>query len=156
MFEGRSKYNKSVFGWAGHMENGSTFGSLEVQEVLNTNWSHYVHSINPLSDQPISWLKPQQPVQCTYFDQKDLTQNGAWMNDFFFEFEKRQNVGITIFVSDRVKKVSRTLKSNYEAYSGSRIMVEDLNKPSLKKFFLTFQQTEFSTEVTFRKSIKLF
>ena len=28
-FSGQSKYNKSVFGWAGHLESGGVFGSVE-------------------------------------------------------------------------------------------------------------------------------
>ena len=148
MFEGRSKHNRSVFGWAGHMENGSTFGSLEVLEVLNTNWSHYVDYIgpDPGSDHKMKWLKPQQVLQCTYFDQKHF-QNGDLRTDIFFEFPQRPNVSITIFVSDRLRKVSRTLKSNYETYSGSRIVLEDLDKAMLKKFYFTFEQTELSPEV---------
>ena len=27
-FKGKSGYNSSIFGWAGHMENGSTYGSV--------------------------------------------------------------------------------------------------------------------------------
>ena len=150
MFEGRSKHNKSVFGWAGHMENGSTFGALEVQKVLNTNWSNFVDFIGPdcrsTSKNQIKWSKPQQLLQCTFFDQKDF-KDGALNNDLFFEFPQKPNVGITIFVSDKRKKVSRTLKSNYETYIGSRIEIEDLDKPSLKKFYFTFQQTEISEEV---------
>ena len=115
MFVGQSKHNKSVFGWAGHMENGSTFGSLEVLKVLSTNWSHYVDYIglDPGSDHKMNWLKPQQVLQCTYFDQTHFL-NGDLRKDIFFEFPQRPNVSITIFVSDRLRKVSRTLKSNYE------------------------------------------
>ena len=28
-FRGRSKYNKTIIGWAGHSENGSTIGTVE-------------------------------------------------------------------------------------------------------------------------------
>ena len=151
MFEGKSKFNGSVFGWAGHMENGSNFGSIEVLEVLNTNWSHYVDNIgvdnNRVTGYQIKWLKPQQVLQCTYFDQTYL-QNEDWRrNDLFFEFPQRPNASISIFVSDKRRKVSRTLKSNYETYTGSRIVIEDLDKPMLKKFYFTFQQTELSPEV---------
>ena len=152
MFEGKSKFNGSVFGWAGHMENGSTFGSLEVLEVLNTNWSHYVDyiGIDKSISHQIKWSKPQQVLQCTYFDQTYF-QNEDWRrNDLFFEFPQRPNASISIFVSDKLRKVSRTLKSNYETYSGSRIVIEDLDKPILKKFYFTFQQTDLSPKVVNR------
>ena len=32
-FAGTSKYNDSVVGWLGHMENGSTFNSLEGRSI---------------------------------------------------------------------------------------------------------------------------
>ena len=35
----------------------------------------------------------------------------------------------------------------YETYSGSRIVLEDLDKAMLKKFYFTFEQTELSPEV---------
>ena len=154
MFEGKSKFNGSVFGWAGHMENGSNFGSIEVLEVLNTNWSHYVDNIgvddNRVTGDQIKWSKPQQVLQCTYFDQTYF-QNEDWRrNDLFFEFPQRPNASISIFVSDKLRKVSRTLKSNYESYSGSRIVIENLDKPMLKKFYFTFQQTDLSPEVVNR------
>ena len=102
------------------MENGSTFGSLEVLEVLNTNWSHYVDFIGVadyrLTGYQIKWSKPQQVLQCTYFDQTYF-QNEDWRNDLFFEFPQRPNASIIIFVSDKLRKVSRTLKSNYETYT---------------------------------------
>ena len=130
MFLGHSKHNRSVFGWAGHMENGSTFGSLEVLEVLNTNLSHYVDYIgpDPGSGHKLKWFKPQQVLQCSYFDQTHF-QNGDLRRDIFFEFPQRPNVSITIFVSDRLRKVSRTLKSNYEPYSGSRIVIKTWTSP---------------------------
>ena len=129
------------------MKNGSTFGSLEVLEVLNTNWSYYVNSISdPIKKYQIKWSKPQQYLQCTHFDQTYF-QNEDWRNDLFFDFPQRPNASISIFVSDKLRKVSRTLKSNYETYSGSRIVIEDLGKPMLKKFYFTFQQRELSPEV---------
>ena len=143
---GQSKHNKSVYGWAGHMKNGSTFGSLEVLEALNINWSHYVKRIMDMDSHQIKWSKPQQYLQCTYFDQTYF-QNEDWRNDVFFEFPQRPNASISIFVYDKRRKVSRTLKSNYETYGGSRIVIEDLNKPMLKKFYFTFQQRELSPEV---------
>ena len=131
------------------MKNGSTFGSLEVQEVLNTKWSHYVKRIgtqDPGTGLQIKWSKPQQYLKCTHFDQTYF-QNEDWRNDILFEFPQRPNASISVFVSDKLRKVSRTLKSNYETYSGSRIVIEDLNKPMLKKFYFTFQQRELSPEV---------
>ena len=100
MFEGKSRFNGSVFGWAGHMENGSTFGSLEILKVLNTNWSHYVDriGIDKNIGHQIKWSKPQQVLQCTYFDQTYF-QNEDWRrNDLFLEFPQRPNASISIFV----------------------------------------------------------
>ena len=36
---GRSVYNKSLFGWNGHLQNGSTVGTVEGEFIMNKSFT---------------------------------------------------------------------------------------------------------------------
>lgn len=149
MFFGQSRYNATVFGWSGHMKNGSVFETGEMLDAVTANWSKIVESIggsSPSQSMTWSWSKHQQVLQCTYVDSK-IFQNQEILNGLLLKFYQIQNVSLNIFVSDRLTKVSRTLQSNYETYSGPPIGTLKLGEPSLKKFYFTLEQTEYSPEV---------
>ena len=151
MFSGRyMTHSGSVFGWSGHMDNGSEVDISQVLEAVSANWSRIIDRVESSQVQvpgdQISWSKPPQVMQCTYFDPQSLDDKDI-INDLFFILSQIQNVGITIFVSDKLRKVSRTLKSNFETYNGPNIGIKNLVEPSLNKFYFTFEQTEYSSKV---------
>ena len=146
MFFGQSKFNATVFGWSGHTKNGRVFETGEMLDAVTANWSKIVESIGGTPSQRMTWSTPQQVLQCTYVDSK-IMENKEIQNGLFLIFNQIQNVSLNIFVSDRLTKVSRTLQSNYETYSGPPIGTLNLGEPSLKKFYFTLEQTEYSPEV---------
>ena len=63
-------------------------------------------------------------------------------------FRYQENAAISVFVYDKEKKVSRTLKTNYESYNGPTIEISLRNQSAmLKKFYLTFEQILYSSQV---------
>ena len=63
-------------------------------------------------------------------------------------FRYQENTTVSVFVYDKEKKVSRTLKTNYESYSGPTIEIPLRNQSAiLKKFYLTFEQILYSSQV---------
>ena len=65
-------------------------------------------------------------------------------NDIIIELSKKENFGISIFVEDKKTATSRTILSNYQAYTGSRINIPDLDKTWNKHYIFTINQFEFS------------
>ena len=63
-------------------------------------------------------------------------------------FRYQENAAISVFIYDKEKKVSRTLKTNYESYNGPTIEISLRNQSAmLKKFYLTFEQILYSSQV---------
>ena len=151
MFLGRyMRHNGSVFGWSGLLDNRSEVDISEVLEAVSANWSRIIDKVQSskvqVSGDQIRWSTPPQVMQCSYFDAQSLDDKDI-LNDLFFTLSQIQNVGVTIFVSDKLRKVSRTLKSNFETYNGPNIGIKNLVEPSLNKFYFTFEQKEYSSKV---------
>ena len=70
--------------------------------------------------------------------------NLSGKNDIIIELSKKENFGITIFVEDKNTAASRTILANYQAYTGSRINIPDLNKTWNKHYIFTFNQFQLS------------
>ena len=80
MFFGQSNYNATVFGWTGHMKNGSVFETGEMLDAVTANWSKIVESIGGSSpSQSMTWSKHQQVLQCTYVDSKIFQNHNRWL-----------------------------------------------------------------------------
>ena len=75
---------------------------------------------------------------------KSITYSGR--NDIVIELSRKQNLGITIFVEDKNTAASRTILSNYQAYTGSRINIPDLGKTWSKHYIFTISQFHFSDQ----------
>ena len=101
------------------------------------------------------WPKVQQHLSCTifdpvpYFGQFNYSEIfitpkyfivSIGMQFWLYDFRKKENMGMTIFIQDRYRMTSRTLLSNFQSYSGPTIEIHDLSKPSLKKYFLSLEQ----------------
>ena len=62
-------------------------------------------------------------------------------------YRKVEGFGISIFVLDRSKKVSRSLQSEVQSYSGAEIGLVDTNVSRVKKYVLTFEQWHYTPDV---------
>ena len=69
---------------------------------------------------------------------------GEGVNDIVIELSKKENFGISIFVEDKKMAASRTILKNYQAYTGSRINIPDLDKTWNKHYIFTINQIQFT------------
>ena len=65
------------------------------------------------------------------------------VNDIVIEVSKKENFQMSIFVEDKNTAASRTILTNYQAYTGSRISIPDLDKTWNKHYFFTINQIQF-------------
>ena len=66
------------------------------------------------------------------------------VNDIVIELSKKENFQISIFVEDKNTAASRTILTNYQAYTGSRINIPDLEKTWNKHYIFTINQIQFT------------
>ena len=71
---------------------------------------------------------------CKYRHEHELT----------IKLSRKENFGLSIFVEDKNTAAARTILSNYQAYSGSRINIPDMNNTWNKHFIFSFTQYQFS------------
>ena len=135
--------------------------------ATNVNWSDVIDFIGTESIVKVKVEDLSVPIQhmskCTIFDVKTFT-NRSNNEDIFFEikyeqfksmkrinelaiFRKVEGFGISIFVLDSSRKVSRTLKTEFQSYSGADIKLADTNVSMIKKYVLNFKQKHYSPEV---------
>ena len=136
--------------------------------ATNVNWSNVIdfigtESIVKVKAEDLSLPRIQHISKCTIFDVKTFT-NRSNNDDIFLEikyelfkslktvheltiFRKVEGYGISIFVLDRSRKVSRTLNTEFQSYSGADIKLADTNVSMIKKYVLNFKQKHYSPEV---------
>ena len=66
------------------------------------------------------------------------------VNNIVIELSKKENFQMTIFVEDKNTAASRTILTNYQAYTGSRISIPDLDKTWNKHYIFTINQIQFT------------
>ena len=136
--------------------------------ATNVNWSNVIdfigtESIVKVKAEDLSLPRIQHMSKCTIFDVKKTFNNRSNSEDIFLEikykqfksgkkikltiFRKVEGYGISIFVLDRSRKVSRTLNTEFQSYSGADIKLADTNVSMIKKYVLNFKQKHCSPEV---------
>ena len=96
----------------------------------------------------LTWPLVQQALGCVSIDIEQIIQERriSLLDNFeiFLTASKLENLSLAVFVEDRRTSAGRTIKSNYQAYSGNQIRVRDLARPATRKFILSFFQYQFS------------
>ena len=144
LFLGESMYNDSIYGWAGHTENGSTTGSVEggsynltlvltvklisdILQHISYNWSQIVTEIwvygsdleseqYLLDGKNIRWSHIPLFPNCQLIDLMEYFDLKTITLVQLFIGEV--NLEILVYMEDRRKVVGRTLESNMLAYDG--------------------------------------
>ena len=96
----------------------------------------------------LAWPLVQQALGCVSLDiQQIISQRGIFLKDNFEIFltaGRLEKTSVRVTVEDRGTSAARTIKSNYQAYTGSQIYLQDLARPHTKKFILSFHQYQYS------------
>ena len=125
---------------------------LDILRETNYDWSVILTSVE-ISDRQIpgtelAWPLVQQALGCVSLDiQQIISQRGIFLKDNFEIFltaGRLEKTSVRVTVEDRGTSAARTIKSNYQAYTGSQINLQDLARPYTKKFILSFLQYQFS------------
>ena len=72
----------------------------------------------------LAWPLVQQALGCVAIDiQQIISQRRISLLDnfeIFITVSKLENISLSVFVEDRGSSAARTIKSNYQAYTGSK------------------------------------
>ena len=178
-FFGKSMFNDSIIGWAGHSKNGSIYETAEGNQnlifqylkILNSellkdvsyDWSSIVANISLISNldkdksisgKAIKWsLVPLFP-NCQSIDLLDYFEiNSPFLVLFFFhEF---QDMGISLYIQERNRAVKRTLQSNLMAYSGPQVKINDMSVGQEIRVMIKISQ-EIDSEKDVRAKCKIY
>ena len=167
-YVGALEGREDVVGWSGVLSGGEYFNTSGQQPQLmqsfsrkniadilaatNYDWRLILRSLQ-ISDEIIpstelTWPLVQQALGCVSIDIEQIIQERriSLLDNFeiFLTASKLENLSLAVFVEDRRTSAGRTIKSNYQAYSGNQIRVRDLARPATRKFILSFFQYQFS------------
>ena len=152
-YTGRSRFNGSLYGWGGHTENGSSYGSvngksscshtyykqfisfLDILAEVSFDWAKIIHTVSIANTEhekisvpghDIIWSKvPIFPAcqRIDLVDQFDLQQHKP--QQIFFHISILDDVEVTLFIEERNKALKmRPLKSNMLSYLGPSLKTE--------------------------------
>ena len=166
---GKSIYNDSLFGWNGHLPNGSTIGNIEgilrlvhifvknlckisldiltnvtsvLDQVLNSIEIHSNESTNRIvQSKSIKWGLVPDFILCRTIDLSKYFDLGTLVPEqIILKFNKMVNHGVSIYFTVKNKYMKRPLKVAMLDYSGPDITVEDLNSPMGQMIILSISQ----------------
>ena len=139
-FAGQSKYNKSVYGWAGHTEDGGVVDSVEniketvtlhtAQNVLNSIqiWSTTAEDLKISHDSVKRWLM-NYPYNCFILDLSNnmmVKKKGIRQLKFYLPIMAMYSV--EIYLQGKSLACNREIKSHKFFSSGPDIKLLDLGK----------------------------
>ena len=139
-FTGRSKFNESKFGWAGHGNGSKEFGN--VTELMNKARLHDVKDIfidvtiwslkNQLIEislDSVKVLRPTYPSNCYTLDLGDnLEVKEQGVKQVFFDLTIMNNYSMEILLEDRSLACYREIKYNNFYSSGPDIILDNLGQ----------------------------
>ena len=102
--------------------------TADILRATNYDWRLIVRSLE-ISDwlipgTELAWPLVQQALGCVSIDiQQIITQRRISLLDnfeIFITVSKLENISLSVFVEDRGSSAARTIKSNYQTYTGSK------------------------------------
>ena len=139
-FNGKSKHNSSLFGWAGHSEDGQVLGTVEEmvnnlilhspQEVINKIqvWSMANEWIDISIDSVELW-RLNDPYNCYTLNlskNEEVKEKGV--KQVFFNFPLLENKSLEVLLKGASVICSREIKTHKFYSSGAVIKLEKLGK----------------------------
>ena len=165
-FSGTSRFNSSLFGWAGHTAEGGVLGTVEqmINKVtLYHNPNQVIKAITiwtneneffKLSVDMVELRRLNYPYNCYTLDlSKSVKVQEMGVKQIFFYFRLLENTSVELLLRGASMICNRELKSHKFYSSGADIKLPDLGKHKFKqtisarrgdppitkwKFFLTF------------------
>ena len=150
-------YNKSLFGWEGHTENGSTLGSvegtrnlfklkktsqkyiLEIISKVSFDWTNLVESIRVkkpndesvnIPGTNITWEPLAQYKSCQYLDVAQYFNFDEFTPiQIYIYVKKVENMRVAYYFEDQNLVARRRQKTNMLSYIGPIFENADLNNP---------------------------
>lgn len=125
---------------------------------MSYNWTDIVYDLSIytdnlnqyyLSDLPydIEWSKIPQYPACQILDfTKYFNFKNESVLQIFINLNKVTDVGVSIFFEEKIKVLSRRLKTNMLSYDGPSFHYDDLGVPQDKKGIFSFHQNIYSEE----------
>ena len=139
-FAGRSKYNRSVYGWAGHTRDGGVVDSVEnikeavtlhtAQNVLNSIqiWSTTSEEFSISLDSVRIWLM-NYPYNCFTLDLSNNTMvKTKGIRQIYLHFPILTNYSVEIYLHGKSLACNREIKSHKFFSSGPDIKLQDLGE----------------------------
>ena len=153
-FNGKSKYNSSIHGWAGHTEDGKVFSN--VSDVQDRIFQKYASAIKEIrvgtyggrnTEVPVTYIRLRQlnyPDNCLTMDLKVVPQlKGSHIETVSLKFNTRSfATDVKIDIEDRLSQVNRRDEFSRMMYAGPDVEITNLHHTIFEKTYLiSFEQT---------------
>ena len=147
-FNGKSKYNSSIHGWAGHTEDGKVFSN--VSDVQDRIFQKYTSAIKEIrvgtyggrnKDVPVKYIRLRQlnyPYNCLTMDLMVVPQlKGSHIEMVSLKFNTRSfATDVKIDIEDRLSQVNRRDEFSRTMYVGPDVEITNLHHTIFEKTYL--------------------
>lgn len=159
-FNGKSKYNSSIHGWAGHTKDGKVFSN--VSDVQDRIFQKYSSAIKEIRVGTYDGRNRQVPIKSIILRQMNYPHNCLTMDLTILPVLRVSRIemvslkfntrtfatDVKINIEDRLSQVNRRDEFSRMKYAGPDVEITDLHHTILEKTYLvSFEQTIRNDEV---------
>ena len=152
-YVGARQGHTHMVGWGGLEVNGGHVTAEDILNETNYDWRSLVAGvwISELltAGAELPWPRAQHALGCAYIDVqqiirlRNISLTASNYSEIFITVRaKPELTDFSVVVEDRRRAAVRTIKSNFQAYSGTRIGEE--GRRSYIKYFLSISQFQYS------------
>ena len=158
-FAGKSKFNHTIFGWAGHSENSTILEDVKniYSKISGPNIEKIVDYIGVNSDIKEWFVMPLErhvsrdrvnfPHNCFTLDITNSVElQGKGIRRLFIFFHDLQNYEVEIFVHGASLACYRDIKDHLFYFSGDPIKIARNTAPAHYQYMMKMQQTVYVEE----------